>query len=529
VNIVARHLGFLIALLLALAQSSPALAHASLIRAEPGDGAMLAQAPATLRLTFNEPVSPLVMRLVAPSGEVISPQIAAENATVTLTPPQLSRGSYVLSWRVISADGHPVGGSLLFSIGAPSAQQIPPAAEGDAAVHAALWAAKVILYLGLFIGIGGVFFGTWIAERGNDGATRWLMPIMLAGLVATALSVGLQGLDALDLPLLMVAQGAVWQTGFGTSYGSTALVAACALLAGLFVAAIRSRRAARGLALAALLGVGLALSLSGHAATAAPRLLTSPSVFLHGICVAFWIGALLPLFAAVRGETRDRALARFSRAMPYPLAVLVITGVTLAVVQLDRLDALWTTRYGMVLAGKLAAVAVLLALAAVNRYALVPKFEAAGGVAARPLLASLAVELALAVVILGLVASWRFTPPPRSLALAGPQVSIHFHGQRAMAQIEVVPVRGRGAHIGLEILDGELRPLTAKEVALVLSNPAAGIEPVRRVAVSEGGPQWALDDLRIPIAGRWRLSVEILIDDFDKVVLEDDVELPRSP
>ncbi len=63
----------------------------------------------------------------------------------------------------------------------------------------------------------------------------------------------------------------------------------------------------------------------------------------------------------------------------------------------------------------------------------------------------------------------------------------------------------------------------------MLSNPAAGIEPVRRVAVSEGGPQWAVDDLRIPIAGRWRLRVEILIDDFDKVVLEDDVELPRSP
>ena len=358
-------------------------------------------------------------------------------------------------------------------------------------MHAALWAAKVILYLGLFIGIGGVFFGTWIAERGNDGATRWLMPIMLAGLVATALSVGLQGLDALDLPLLMLAQGAVWQTGFDTSYGSTAHRCSVRLACRSFAwSTIRSRRAARGLALAALLGVGLALSLSGHAATAAPRLLTSPSVFLHGICVAFWIGALLPLFAAVRGETRDRALARFSRAMPYPLAVLVITGVTLAVVQLDRLDALWTTRYGMVLACKLAAVAVLLALAAVNRYALVPQFEAAGGIAARPLLASLAVELALAVVILGLVASWRFTPPPRSLALAGPQVSIHFHGQRAMAQIEVVPVRGRGAHIGLEVLDGELRPLTAKEVALVLSNPAAGIEPVRRVAVSEGGPQW---------------------------------------
>ena len=98
-----------------------------------------------------------------------------------------------------------------------------------------------------------------------------------------------------------------------------------------------------------------------------------------------------------------------------------------------------------------------------------------------------------------------------------------------MAQIEFVPVRGRGAHVDLEVLDGELGPLAAKEVTLVVSNPTAGIEPVRRTATSEGGPRWGVDDLRIPVAGRWRLRVEILIDDFDKVVLEDDVELPRSP
>ncbi len=181
-NIVARRLGFLIALLLALAQSRLRFAHASLIRAEPADGAMLAQAPATLRLTFNEPVSPLVMRLVGPSGEVdLAADRSGERHGHADTAAAVAR-QHVLSWRVISADGHPVGGSLLFSVGAPSAQQIPPAAEGDAAVQAALWAAKVVLYLGLFVGIGGAFFGTWIAERGNDGATRWLMPIMLRGL-----------------------------------------------------------------------------------------------------------------------------------------------------------------------------------------------------------------------------------------------------------------------------------------------------------------------------------------------------------
>ena len=78
----------------------------------------------------------------------------------------------MLSWRVISADGHPVGGSLLFSVGAPSAQPRRRRAAGDAAVRAALWAAKVILYVGLFIGIGGAFFGAWIADAAAPMAQR---------------------------------------------------------------------------------------------------------------------------------------------------------------------------------------------------------------------------------------------------------------------------------------------------------------------------------------------------------------------
>ena len=83
--------------------------------------------------------------------------------------------------------------------------------------------------------------------------------------------------------------------------------------------------------------------------------------------------------------------------------------------------------------------------------------------------------------------------------------------------------------MSIQVLDGELRPLAAKEVTLVFSNPAAGIEPVRRIAANEDDSLWRIDDLRNPLAGRWRLRVEILISDFDRVVLDDDVELPRLP
>jgi copper transport protein len=252
-------------------------------------------------------------------------------------------------------------------------------------------------------------------------------------------------------------------------------------------------------------------------------------VFVHVLCVALWVGAFVPLLAGLRAaNTQGRALARFSRLIPYPLAALVLSGIALACVQLDRIDALWTTDYGRVLSGKLTAVLVLLGLAAANRYRLMPRFEAEGAADARRLRLSIAAELVIAMTILGLVGLWRFTPPPRAIAAAEP-VSIHFHGGRAMAQIEVEPVRGRGAQVTVQVLDGEFRPLAAKEVTLVLSNPQAGIEPVRRTGTRKGRALWRIDDLRIPIGGRWRLRVEILIDDFDKVALDDDVELPPAP
>ena len=377
-----------IVLLIALALASEAYAHASLVNASPADGAVVPVAPAVLSLTFNEPVSPLVIRLIGPDGASIEPgAVVAENNAVTVTAAApLQRGTHVLSWRVISSDGHPVGGSLLFSIGAPSAQ---PAAEADRGaergVLPAVWAAKVVLYAALFVGIGGAFFSVWIADPVSRRRSQpWLLMLLAAGLVAAPASVALQGVDALELPLSGLARKVSWQTGLETSYGPTAITAAFALFAGFFACVAESARIARGLAFLGLFGVGLALSLSGHASTAVPQFVSRPALFLHAVCVAFWIGALLPLALGVR-DAGIRAtpsgggeLRRFSNTIVPVIALLLLTGLWLAFVQLDRIDALWTTGYGRVLACKLAAVVAWFALAAANRYWLVPKLETAG-------------------------------------------------------------------------------------------------------------------------------------------------------
>ena len=96
-----------------------------------------------------------------------------------------------------------------------------------------------------------------------------------------------------------------------------------------------------------------------------------------------------------------------------------------------------------------------------------------------------------------------------------------------MAEIEIERENGRYAQV--QVLDGAFRPLAAREVTLVLANPAAGIEPLRRTAIHVGENSWRIDNLRIPIGGQWNVRIEILISDFEKLMIEDTVTLARSP
>jgi copper transport protein len=181
-----------------------------------------------------------------------------------------------------------------------------------------------------------------------------------------------------------------------------------------------------------------------------------------------------------------------------------------------------------VLSCKLAAVIALLALAALNRFGFTPRYKNGDAAAARSLTRTMMVELCIVAAILALVALWRFTPPPRALA-ASESVEVHLHGTRAMAQVSLTPVRARDPRVNIEVLDADFNALPVKEVTVMLVNPTAGIEPVRRAAVRVGDGHWRVDGLRIPVAGQWIVRVDLLIDDFEKLVLEDQVALPRLP
>lgn len=511
-----RRLAALVTLLILVGNSTGASAHAALISVEPVSGRILATAPKAVELRFNEAVTPGAIQLIDGAGR------ARDDARVTTSgesisvamPPDLPQGTAVVSYRVISQDGHPVAGSVIFSVGAPTATQ--PPANADGRLNALIWLSRIGVYLGLFVGVGGVFFARWISwSMAGMSVPR---AALLVGLPSAVVSLGVLGLDLLGLPPSAIVTAAPWRIALATM-----LVAIAAMLLALM--ALGRAWYARAVAVVAFAGVGLSLAMTGHAATASPEVLTRPAVFFHGLAVAFWIGALAPLAALLSKPTPAvlPLLNRFSRVAVPVVAALALTGLTLAIIQLEKPSALVETSYGLILSVKLALVMLLLVLAALNRTRLTPALAKDQG-AVSTLKRSILLECGAALGIFAVVAGWRFTPPPRTIVPETP-LAIHIHTDKAMFQVLVSPGKPGVDDFVLQLMTGEATPLKAKETTLTLSLPERGIEPMERDA--ELGPDgyWHVRKVELPFAGRWHVRIDALVTDFEKITLEDELEV----
>lgn len=504
--------------------------HAALIRADPAPGAVLERAPDAAVLTFNEPVSVTALRLFGPEGQPadVAPSRAGGSRIRVPLPAGAPQGPYLLSWRVVSADGHPVGGTLDYSVGVPGGSAMTAgAAAAPGAREAAIWLGRWLGYACLFACVGAALF----SARDPSDRQGWARPLVWTGLALLPLNLGLQGLDLLDLPGAALLGWAPWSTALASRYAWTLGLSALALLAS--AGALRARKSwvARGCAGAGLALAGAALAASGHAGTAPPQWLSRPLVVLHVVTAAAWLGALVPLTRLLKpgpaGWAGQPLLAWFSRWIAPAVILLLASGTGLTLLQLDQPGDLWRTSYGIVLSVKLALVCGLLAIAAFNRWRCTGPALAGDRAARGRLRRSIGVEAAVALVLLGVVSLWRFTPPPRSL-----DAVVEAHARSAgsrLASFELFNGRARarvmpsgGAWL-IELRDAVSgKPLEAQGLTLALSNPQAGIEPLRRAARRQQDGRWRVDMGSLPLsgAGRWQLSIDILVDDFEQTTLE---------
>jgi copper transport protein len=376
--------------------ATPAFAHATLLQTTPAAGQVLTTSPKTIQLRFNENVevdagSVRVFDEKSNRVDTSSPSTSGDTVTVDVRE-KLAGGSYVVTWRVISADSHPVQGAFAFQVGTSSnasspqvsalANQLLNKQSSDRAVGVLYGIDRAVLFGGIALLLGATAFATvvWPASASLRRTVRIAEIGWGATLVATVVGYLLQGPYAAALPLSDTVKLDVMHDTFGTHFGRLAVIRLVLLLLAIPVMRALFRRTEhaesrpRWWAPAAILlavGVSLTISLAGHAHTGAYTWIAVPADVLHILAMSAWIGGLVVLTIAVfpgrNVEELREAVPRFSRVGFWAVCVLVVTGTFQGWRQVRSLDALRTTDYGQLLIIKLAIVAVMLVFAARSR------------------------------------------------------------------------------------------------------------------------------------------------------------------
>ncbi|MBC6448049.1 copper resistance protein CopC [Actinokineospora xionganensis] len=565
---------FLTALFAMLVNPAPASAHAVLVSSTPGGWQLLGDSPKEVSLRFTESVDVglATIRLISPRGNEIAGLGAATHPegkqdTVSVGIPEtLANGTYTVSWRVVSADTHPIQGAFTFSVReatAPASAEATAAGNGVAAVFygVARWLSTA--GFALLVGTAFVIAVCWPGARARRGVRR--LAVVGAG-TATAASVaalGLYGPYASGGSLGGIVDPAVLgatvdsRIGLGLVTRIVLLGVASALLvrflrrdetADDLPTRQRMRRGILVFAGAGVLAATWSLVAHGAADTLAP--LTVPIGLVHLAAIGVWLGGLPAIAVLLRSgdiTAMRTAVPRFSTTAGICVLVVAVTGLYQGWRQVGTFAALFGTTYGWWLLGKLALVGLLLGSGAVARRwvhrhygfevtTVTEKRRAKRGpetVEVGRFRKVVLAEMALAVALLGVTATLaaaeparaeqeRLTNPPKAaagpLSVAVPFDAGGFHGKGQVAMV-LTPSKVGKNELHLAVLDAVGKPKTVPEVRVELRLAEAGIGPIAVKLVPAGPAHYAALDVGLPMPGEWELAVVVRTSPIDQTTV----------
>jgi copper transport protein len=556
----------------------PAAAHAELVSTDPGEGARLTEVPAQVTLDFTEGVTigAGYARVLTSDGERAdtgAPVVQGRTLVVPLRS-DLPEDGYLVTYRVISADSHPISGAFSFVVGDGELVPVGAASDGpptDPVVAVALPAARWLGFAGLALGLGVpvLLLAGWPAGWASPRLRRLVTRGLVAVAAGAALSFLLQGPYAAGSGLGAVADPALLGPTAASANGLIHLLR-IVLVAGLLLLLrpvwARETGPSR---LQVIAGAVLAVAVVGTVAAVGHPIagpmpgLAVAAAAVHVAAMAVWLGGLAGLLAGVLREDAPAAdlaavLPTFSRLAAASVTALVVTGVVQSVREVGSPVALVTTTYGWLLVAKLGLVLLVLAAAGISRVwvqqhlgvsrplpgggrrvtahafaatadeEVDPAVGTAAGVRAevqaqaaaaeRPVLRrSVIVEVAIGVLVLAVSAVLVGTPPARAEVAQPVDVTLPLQtsaGAEGTVQVSVDPAAAGANLLHVYLFDEAGQLSQPEDIRVTLTEPAQEIGPID-VDLEPGGPgHYVGDGMAIPGAGTWTLAVTVRLDEF---------------
>ncbi|MEU6073433.1 copper resistance protein CopC [Micromonospora sp. NPDC047074] len=520
---------------LLIAPAGPASAHAVLVSSSPIASSVVPNGPAEVVLTFSESVRKVSgkIRVIAPDGSRADQgEPTFEGSVVTIpVDPDGARGTYLVSYRVISADSHPVSGALTYSVGAPST---PPTDSGDdnradPVVANSIKVLKAVGYVGLLLLVGPVLVlaALWPRRLSRRGPARlaWVGLGLLA--FTTVANVVLQ--------VPYTAGGGVTDvTGerisdvLGTSFGAAHLVRLGLLAAAAFL--VRPLMAGpverSDLVILGVLGVAALVTwpLAGHPAASPAPAVSVVVDAVHLGSMAVWLGGLVMLagFLLPRADERELGaiLPIWSRWAALAVSALLLAGIVQALIEVATPGALVSTTYGRLVLAKTGLFVLVIAVAAYSRQ-LVRRRTAAGR--PTPMRRAVWAELAITAVVLSLSAVLVQTTPARTAGADVAGVTDGYYtatldSPNFSVQIELDPAERGSNTVHFYAYTKDNRPQPVVEWRATVALPSAGIEPIQ-VPLLRLTDNHATGEINFPASGEWQLRITARTSDIDQATV----------
>ncbi|CAN5389480.1 copper resistance protein CopC [soil metagenome] len=514
--------------------AGPASAHASFESSDPAEGAVLPSAPATITLTFSEPVSvpdDTVKILNAAGARVPSTTKSVDN-TIVITPKDLlAEGTSIVSWRVTSADSHPVAGGFSFSVDKPSATSVAiPSSDADPYVELVRQIGEGARYLLALAAAGLVVFGLLLAPSarrrspGFQALLRRVSRLLVAGASLAA--------------VLMLPVTQLWQDGrtlasltdigvWSDALRSTNALSAAVTIGALGVALLAFERSWIVTAVVAATAAAGGFALVGHTRSYGNPLIVSTADVVHLSAAALWIGGLVGLCLVLiprsdlRGSDAAEAVSRFSAMALWTVGALAVAG-GLLWWQIPRsISVVSTSGYGRLLAIKVVLVVVVVTIAAWNRRNLVPAVRANRSRTFHlgELRRTVAFESAIIVGVL-LVTGVMVTQPPRE-AVAATSSQPSTKSLNARLGDDRVTAKLTPGAIGINafevtITDAAGKPVQPIELPqLTVAQDKFDLGPFEH-PLSQTGPGRYEATIDLPLKGLWTIRLTARLSEFEE-------------